>query len=257
MKQWILLILLLPVFIHSCTEKSGKTDESEKKEKQVDETLLSLDERAKRHVEAVLKIPGTEKYSLRIYKEHLDGDNREDAIITVNRYAFAIDEAAKSGNAAKKAEIGYMGSYNYIFFFDGGLNKISPEIVIPSTPQKELGVKFENISSEAFKDIVVDFRIRNAAYKDFFTVINHSPTRVFQWKSYDGLGETESEAFHFKFAEGSIGLQKDILVLKAEIVQPKEKVDLNTYEPKLIESNEIVYRFFYNPQMGKYATKNK
>jgi hypothetical protein len=45
--------------------------------------------------------------------------------------------------------------------------------------------------------------------------------------------------------------------MKANIVQPTEKVDLYTFEPKLTESNELVHRFFYNDQMGKYVTLKK
>jgi hypothetical protein len=230
----------------------------------VDETVTQnnteegpLEERAKRHVESTLEIPATEKYSLQIYEEHLDSDNKKDAIIAVNRMNFAIDEAVRSGNAAKRAEIGYMGNFNYIFFFDGGLNKISPAIPIPSTPQKELAVQFENITSEAYKDIMVDFRIRNAAYRDFFTVSNHSPRRIFQWKIFDGLGDTESEAFHFKYLEKEPGLNKDILVYKAIVMQPTGKQDLNIFEPSLKETEELMYRFFYSPQMGKYVTEKK
>ena len=216
-----------------------------------------LDVRTKRHVEGILEIPATEKYSMQIYEENLDSDNKLDAIITVNRMNFAIDEAIKNGNASKRAEIGYMGNYNYIFFFDGGLNKISPAIPIPSTPQKELVVKFENITSEAYKDIVVDFRIRNAAYRDYFTVSNHSPRRIFQWKIFDGLGDSESEAFHFKYVSKEPGLNKDILVYKAIVMQPTGDQDLKVFEPSLKETDELMYRFFYSPQMGKYVTEKR
>jgi hypothetical protein len=187
----------------------------------------------------------------------LDGDDKMDAIITVNRLQFALDEAAKSDNSAKRAEFGFMGNHNYMFYYDGGLDKISPQIAIPSTPQAELKVSFENVSSDAYKDILIDFRVRNASYKDFYTVSNHTPRRIFQWKNFDGLGSDVSEAFTFKIEEGAVGLQKDILVMKANIVQPKKKVDLFTFEPELTETNELVHRFFYNDQMGKYVTLKK
>ena len=40
-----------------------------------------------------LKIDGTEHYTMSIFKSQLDGDGKEDAIITVNRYDFAINTA--------------------------------------------------------------------------------------------------------------------------------------------------------------------
>ena len=45
--------------------------------------------------------------------------------------------------------------------------------------------------------------------------------------------------------------------MKANIVQPTKNVDLFTFEPELTETNELVHRFFYNDQMGKYVTKKK
>ena len=249
------LLFAASLSLISCSEPT-KESEGEKATSESDATE-TLDVMAKRHVESALEIPRTEKYQLKIYRAHLDGDTKEDAIITVNRLDFAIDEAIKGGNTAKRAELGYMGNYNYFFFYDAGLNKISPPFAVPSTPHKELSVSFENISSEAFKDIIIDFRIRNSSFKDFYTVNNHNPRRIFQWKNFDGLGSATSEAYHFKFNEGSVGLQKDILVYKAEIIQPKEKVDLNVFEPELLKSDELLYRFFYAPQMGKYATEKK
>lgn len=256
MKKLVFPFIALSILIVSC--KNEETDGQDKTEEPTEDVKKgSLEDIIEHHIEGNLSISGTEDYSFKIYKEHLDGDEKMDAIITVNRYQFALDEAAKSNNTAKQAELGFMGNHNYIFYYDGGLDKISPQIAIPSTPQSELKVSFENVSSDAYKDILIDFRVRNASYKDFYTVNNHTPRRIFQWKNFDGLGDKINEAYTFKIIEGAVGLQKDILVMKAEIVQPKEKVDFYTYEPKLIESNELVHRFFYNDQMGKYVTLKK
>ena len=97
------------------------------------------------------------------------------------------------------AELGFMGNYNYFFYFDGALNLISPPLAIPSSPMLPLKVSFENISSSSFKDILIDFRIRNSSYKDYYTVTNHSPRRIFQWKIFDGLGTPKEESFIFNY----------------------------------------------------------
>jgi hypothetical protein len=257
MKLNELVVFTFLLLVTSCGEENTVPEKNVLTE-DVDEDLFKpLSERAKRHVESILKIPVREKYSMKIFRAHLDGDSHEDAIITVNRYQFAMDDAAQKGNLAKKAEIGFMGNYNYFFYFDGGLNKISPEIIMPSTPGKELNVSFENISSEAYKDIIIDFRVRNASYKDFYTIINHTPRRIFQWKSFDGLGSAKSEAYHFKYAEGSVGIQKNILVMKAELVQPQGEYDPMTFDPVINETRELLYTFFYNPKMGTYVTKKQ
>ena len=211
---------------------------------------------AKRHIEATLRIPATEKYTLSIHKENLDGDDKQDAIILVNRYQFAMDEAVQSTNPAKRAELGYMGNYNYLFYFDGALNLISPPLVIPSSPMLPLKVSFENISSSSFKDILIDFRIRNSSYKDYYTVTNHSPRRIFQWKIFDGLGTPNEESFIFNYETGSYSESKDIVISKGRIGAIPQKADLFIYEPVISAENkqETLYRFFYLPQKGIYAT---
>ena len=212
---------------------------------------------AKRHIEATLRIPATEKYTLSIHKENLDGDDKQDAIILVNRYQFAMDEAVQSTNPAKRAELGYMGNYNYLFYFDGTLNLISPPRVIPSSPMLPLKVSFENISSSSFKDILIDFRIRNASYKDFYTVNNHTPRRIFQWKNFDGLGTTEAESFIFNYERGSYSESKDIVISKGQLGDIPKKADLYIHEPTITASDnqETLFKFFYMTKTGKYVTK--
>lgn len=241
--------------LYSCGD--AKPKETETQEVEEDTSKQTVEEMAKRHIEGKLSIPATEKYTYRIYKEHLDDDGKIDAIITVNRMEFAMDEASKSKNTAKLAEIGFMGNFNYIFLFDGGLNMISPQIAIPSSPMAELVVSFENIQSEKFKDILVDFRIKNASYKDYYVISNHIPRRVFQWKNFDGLTSNTSEAYYFEYGDGTMTEMKDILVKKAILKQPTKEVDVSTYEPELTKTDELVFRFFYHPKEGKYMTMKK
>ena len=254
MKNNHFLFLLVTLLFFSCSEES-----KEKSEKTVPkaEENQTVEQMAKRHLESQLSIPATEKYSYHIYKAHLDEDEKIDAIITLNRVDFALEEASASKKTAKHADLGFMGNYNYIFYFDGGLNKISPPIAIPSSALAELKITFENIQSESYKDILVDFRILNASYKDYYTVSNHIPRRVFQWKNFDGLKSDVSEAYTFDYTDGTMGMVKDILVKKATLIQPTKDVDMYKYNPVLKESDEIVYRFFYHPDQGKYMTQKK
>lgn len=250
---WIFSLLL----VASCMEPSHENDDDVLTEKKEIAEYGPLEERAKRHVESNLGITATEEYKLEIFRENLDGDDKEDAIITVNRLQFAIDEAVQSGNVAKRSELGFMGNYNYIFYYDGALNKISPPIAVPSTPHKTLNVRFENISSDEYKDILIDFRIRNSSFMDVYTVSNHTPRRVFQWKNFDGLGSETTEAYVFEFKPGTSGFQKDILVYKATFKNPIGEFDKMTFEPELKATTQLEHRFFYVAQEGKYATEKK
>lgn len=248
-----LLIIGITAFLAACnnTNKAENTISDEPKKS---EQLGSLEDRIKRHIESSLTIPATEHYTYKIYKENLDGDAKQDAIISVNRLEFAMNEASKSKNPAKQAEIGFMGNHNYIFYYDGGLDQLSPYIPIPSSPNAALKIQFENITSSSYKDILIDFRIVNGCFRDFLTVVNHTPQRIFQWKVFDGINKPKTEAYSFKFEQGKLSDSKDILVMKASFKQDQKAEDIYAYEPKIEASKEVLYRFFFYPKEGKYIT---
>lgn len=250
-----LLLLAFPILLFSC-ENNEKT-KNIISEDELPDKPKSLAAYAKRHVESTLKISPSEKYELKIYKANLDGDDKEDAIIAVNRLQFAVNEAAQSENPAKRAEVAYMGNFNYIFYFDGGLDLISPPIAIPSSPLLPLKISFENVSSTDFQDIIVDFRIRNASYRDYYFVKNHTPARVFQWKNFDGLGTSNAVAFTFSYEPGKVNAVKNIVIHKAKIGAIPSGADLNTYVPELTMTNNLERMFFYLPSQGKYVTESK
>ena len=108
MKNIIFLAFITIVFI-SCSDLNNEdfTQENLKKEK-----VLPFNEKLIRHIESNLEIASNEKYSYKVYKEHLDNDSILDAIISVNRLEYALEEARISGNSAKRAEIGFTGRYN-------------------------------------------------------------------------------------------------------------------------------------------------
>ncbi|MFN6013409.1 MAG: hypothetical protein ACK47F_01810 [Flavobacteriales bacterium] len=211
---------------------------------------------ANAHVESSLGIPGNENYSLKIFKEHLNGDDKIDAIVTVNRLEHAMSKAAASNKTAKNAEMGFMGQYNYFFFFDGKSGQFSIPMLIASSALVELSVSFDNITSDAYKDVMFDYRVLDGSFKDFYTVNGMTPSRIFQWKNFVGLNTKESEAYYFKFDQGTMGPRKDILVMKAELIQPKEEIDIYKYDPEIKKSEDLLIRFFYHPSTGKYMTKN-
>jgi hypothetical protein len=251
------LFLLLPLLLWSCKDQANDADTTETSAQELPtKGKQSLASYADRMVRAKLSIQANEKFELQIYRAQLDNDGIEDAVITVNRLDFAMKEAMASPNPAKRAELGFMGNFNYFFFFDGKLDMLSPPIAIPSSPLLPLQVSFENISSEAYKDILIDFRIRNASYKDFYTVSNHTPRRIFQFKNFDGLGTPITEAYHFEYGAGSYGPQKNIFVMEAKLEGLPKGADPNTFVPALSPLEKIKYTFFYLESEAKYATKD-
>lgn len=250
------LFLFLPLFIWSCKEQVANDEQSHTEQQLATKGKQALATYADRMVRAKLGIQANEKFELKIYRAQLDADGIEDAIITVNRLDFAMKEAMASPNAAKRAELGFMGNFNYFFFFDGKLDMLSPPLAIPSSPLLPLSVSFENISSPNYKDVLIDFRIRNASYKDFYTVSNHTPRRIFQFKNFDGLGTKLTEAYHFEYGAGSYGIQKNIFVMEGKLEALPAGADKNTYVPKIKPIEKIKYTFFYLESEAKYATKD-
>ncbi len=250
-----LLLFVFPILLFSC--ENNEKPKNIISEDELPDKPQSLAAYAKRHVESTLKIGPSEKYQLKIYKANLDGDDKLDAIIAVNRLQFAINEAALTEYPAKRAEVAYMGNFNYIFYFDGGLDLISPPIAIPSSPLLPLKVSFENVSSSDYLDIIVDFRIRNASYRDYYFVKNHSPTRIFQWKNFDGLGTSDAVAFSFSYEPGKVNAAKNIVIHKAKIGLIPIDADLNTFIPEITKTTNLERIFFYLPSQGKYVTESK
>jgi hypothetical protein len=248
----ILILFFIALTLPTCQE--GKKDVEVFDEKlQEDLSKLPLDEYAKRHVESSLSILGTEKYTLEIIKGNLDGDGKEDAIISVNRKQFALDEAMKSENPAKSAEMAFMGNYNYIFFYDGELKLISPPISLPSSALVPLKINLVEISTESYQDVLIDYRIRNANFKDIFTISNHTPRKIFEWKTFDGLGTDKTEAYTFEYTSGKYGSEKDILLYESTLEKLPVNADKNTYEPKVTKTSKLAFHFFYIPQEQKYG----
>lgn len=254
----IVLVLNLILLLVACKNETSSTKPFEKdKEPHSTTKKLSVEEQAKAHIMRALSIPANEKFTYTIYKEYLDGDDKIDAIITLNRFENAKSDAAKSPNPALYSKFGYMGYYNFIFYYDGELNLISPQIVIASNANVPLKVSFENVYSLAYKDAIVEYHVSNAGYREYFTIVNHTPKSYFKWKNFDGILKGKQEAFTFGYSDGTMGPLKDILIYKANYQQPSAGTDPNTFEPKLSATKELAYRFFYHTETEKYMTKNK
>jgi hypothetical protein len=202
-----------------------------------------------------LKLDSTIGFNTSFFKENVNNDSEQDIIIALNLLELAKKKAVKAPNPSQLAQLGFMGDYNYILFFDGASQKILNETVIRSTPLAPLNITFENISSMKSKDVLVDFRILNASYKDYYTIKSNRFERIFQWKNFDGLGKEEHEAYTFEYDEGTMSLSKDIIVSKAKLKNPSGDFDKFTFEPEIIKTKEIFKRFFFHPERGIYMTR--
>ncbi len=247
--------LLFPLFILSflfaCSE------ETEKKTT-VEEPIVieTLDQKIAHHIEASLQIPATEQYTFETFSAQLNTDDSLDMIITVNLLDRAMEKALKSNNLATRVESGYLGRYNFLFFYDGATQKISTEIPVPSSAMAKLNVQFKHIRSEAYYDVLVSYKLENASFTRFFTIINRLPKEIFEMMNYDGLGDIESEAYFVKYDDGSYSLAKDILIYKGKLEQIKfnDPKRIYDYEPNIEETDVLERKWFFNDNDLKYYT---
>lgn len=253
MKFRIIVALGLGIMGCQSDESTAEKPSQPSPEKQI--AGEDLESRAKRHAEAQLQIPVTEQYGLKIFKAHLDSDGKEDAIIAVNRLEHALEGAAKNPNSAKMAEIGFVGNHNLIFFYDGGLDQISPAIAVPSSPYVPLEIQFAPITAPNYQDVMVSYRIRNSAYRAFFTVVNHTPTRFFEWPEFDEIGTPRAEGFAFQFTESTLQPRKNIQIYAAKIELADTVNNYFVARPRLVKTSNLLHEFFYLPAKQTYVTK--
>lgn len=252
MKYWLLFFLFA---LFSCENNQTSEDETETETETETLKVDHFTSRVRQEVEAKLGIVNKENYDLQIYREHLNGDEMEDAVITVNRLDFARKECVgKSG--ANKRKYGYMGAYNSFFIYDGKTDKISVPTTLSASALAPLRVTFENIQSKAYKDIVIEYRIRNSAFRNYYLWRQDNLHLVFQWKIFDHIGTPAYEANFISFDKGSYSLANDILIHPGKIIDyPSEITDIYSYSPLIESAGDVSYRFFFNPKNLKYMTE--
>ncbi len=244
--------MLLSVLFVQC---SGENQAEPAQEKAIKPTKNEpFDKRYKSEIESKLKIGDKEKYSYHVYKAFINADSIEDAIITVNRMQFAEDEAIKSGKVTKAVEMGYVGTYNYFFYYDGAIDQISEPITVPSSPGRELDISFASITSPDKQDIIIDYRIRNSGWRSYFTSTNEGHlSLMFQWKWFDHVGEAVPEALNHVLEPSPEGQSQDIAIYQSTIDDYNPEVgDVYAYMPKITKKGALMYRFFYDPAVSKY-----
>lgn len=253
MKMKGLLFWAVALAMVSCTGEKTETGNAEEAPK----VKLTFEERVNRHVTGSLSIPATEKVDIKTYKAHLNADNSEDAIITVCRLDYAMKQTAKLPNAAQIAEFGYMGNYNYFVYYDGKLDKFSVPVPVASSARTPLSVKFDNIISETYKDLTIEYRIINSAYRNYYSLNNGVLQKIFMVKLFDHIGTDNPESVFIEYDKGSISNAKDILVYAGKIRNYSKNIDnVYTYTPDVEKTSKLLFRWFYSPSDMQYMTQN-
>lgn len=250
------------IFVFGCGQ-TVESDPAEKVETEVESgdpyEGLSLKDAVEVHIRRELSIAANDPIEYQIYREKCDSDDSLDAVIAVNLFDKAVDEAIKSGKVAKHAETGYMGNYNYVIYRDGMTGKFSSAIAIASSAKGKLAVSFERILSEGQQEILVDYRIRNSCYRNIFTVTNGRPLQIHQVKLFDGIGDRNMEVYAIAYEKGKISNAKDVVLYKGTSTNPTftSPDEVYAYLPKITKTNEVYERWFFNPSDMKYYMMKK
>jgi hypothetical protein len=249
--QFLSALILFAGFATSCSETNEqptKTDSDKHERKE------SFEERARREVVHYLAIPTSEKYTMKIYREYINADTLLDAIITVNRLEYAMNEAIKTGREAKAAELGFTGNYNYMFYYDAAIDRISNPIFIPSSPGRPADIEFTSICAPTRKDVVVNYRIRNSGWKSYYSVFNdHDLMKVFEWKSFDAIGTKTPEVVLHSYESNPEQISMDIAIRESSINGYTPNIpNIYTYVPDISKKGKILFKFFLDPVAKKF-----
>jgi hypothetical protein len=235
-------ILLSVMLLNACnTDRSESNNLNQKKK-----SSLTFEERAKRAVEADLKINASEKYDIQIHKTYIDRDTLEDAVILVNREQWATKRAEKQDNLDYAKKLGFTGPYNNVFVYLGKYDKFISTPTVGSGAEYPLEINFEVITSPSQKDFYVDYRIRNSMHRNYYTVRNDRVFLTLNCPVFDSIGYPKPKVYSIQHRESSVRLSKDIAMYKGEIANynPSQIENVNNYTPDKILSKDELYVFF-------------
>lgn len=249
----ILSISFVLFFLSACADESDQVVKIEK----VKKPQLTFEERAKRAVEADLKINATEKYDIQIHKSYIDRDTLEDAVILVNRKQWAFDRIKKNNNEDFAKKTGYTGPYNNVFVYLGKYDKFISTPTIGSSAEYPLEMNFEVITNPSQKDFYVNYRIRNSMKRNYYTVRNDRVLLTFNCPVFDSIGDPEPQVYSIQHQESSVRLAKDVVLYEGEIpgYNPSKIENVNNYSPEeIIPTDEIYVFFIFDEKSLSYVT---
>ena len=211
----------------------------------------------KRQVEAKLQIPATEVYDLEIHPALLDRDTIQDAVILVNRRAYAYQVASSDGNTRFEELVGFTGPYNHVFTHMGGAKEIKQAPPVGSSADFPLTVFFETISNPSQTDFFVEYRIRSSVNRNYYTIDDGRVVLTFSCPLYDFEDPQNPTIYDIRHLDSEVRLSKDIGLYHAKVkdYQPELVSDFNHYYPKeIVPSDDLFVFFIFDKQSKKYVT---
>lgn len=260
--KYTIIILALSLFILSACKNETPKEVEKTNEPQfsneVEDKNLPLDERVKKQAMLKLGIPANEKFSVQIHQAYLNNDNQSDAIITINRLAFATHQSENLKTKEILKRNGYIGNYNYIIVYDGATNQLSIPIPIPSSAMRELEVDFEYLFSESYSTPVITYRIKDTEFKNFYAISDGIMDKVFKMISYEYVGSKKEKAYVYKIQDkGMFSFAKDIKIFNGKLENSSE-ISNDWFGPKskISGTQNLDREWYFDPKRSAYVTPN-
>lgn len=255
-KVYSLLGLFAVVTISSCSSDDKNLPTVEKSP----EDQLTEEQWIVRKIESELNIPATEKYGIEIIYKHINPDTLMDALILVNRKEHALNHVKNNGTEAFFERTGQTGGYNYVFVKLGGAKDVISTTPVGSNINYSLKAEFLELTSKAFTDFYVDYRIKNSLQRNYYTLRGNNLHLTFSCPIFDGIGDPKPVVYDIRYLDSPVRMTKDIALFHARLKDYKvnEIEDVNHYEAKGIESTEDLYVYFiFDEKTMKYKSPMK
>lgn len=245
-----ILIYTLSVFLFSCEQ----TPESEKSTEKVEE-VSDFEKQLRQEIEIQLALKATDKYTYEIFREDLSIDTIKDAVIIINM----LESALKDDTMSAQTHLKNVGAYNHVFTYDGKSKKFSKAPPIGSSAEFTPTINFINLTSPAYKDFVVEYRINDSGFYNYYTMHKGLVYLVFSAPYFSEIKSEHAEAIYHDVIEGKQSLARDILLYKGIVpeINLKDTSDIFNYYPEIENSGEPYLYFFYDSKRLKYVTPQK
>jgi hypothetical protein len=247
----------LVMFTFSCADSA---DDEALDENVANQGIAFEEKDLKEYVLSKLKLNPDDIGSFEMKRAHLNADGEEDGYIFVNLAPKAKRDMESSSNPARFHDAGYIGDYNYIFVWDGATQKMGTPFKLVGNGLIPLEISLVNLLDAGYKTITAKYRVQNSVFQTYFMNVSGSLIPVFSYLTVDQLGTDAMQVYVHKLEENPSQLEKDIVIYEGfwqDYDKEKAAFAKNDYPiGKINSTGKEIYRFFYDPSSGKYATNS-
>jgi hypothetical protein len=221
--------------------------------------VLSFEENEIReHIVLRLKLMPEDIGSFEMVRAHLNADGEEDGVVYLNLAPKAKRDMETSSNPARFQDAGYIGDYNFLFVWDGASQTLGAPFKLVGNGLVPLRVSLINLLDFGYKNITARYRVQNSVFETYFMNRGGSLIPIFSFLIVDQIGTDGMQPYVHQLEVNPGQLEKDIVIYEGawtDYDKDAAAYAKNEYPIGKIENTgKEIYRFFFDPRSGKYAT---